>query len=393
MAGDITAARVRQLIKESGLTQAEFAGRVGLDASKMSKSLSGVRRFTSLDLARIADLCGVTVDWLLGVDSLTPSLATRTAPLSSSADAAIKEAERLARMRADLAFLGYRREVPAFELTGGSLIDQGTDLACKAAEHAARERINFWETRDLADAVEKAFGVDVRIYECPNAFDGLVWSDEHSPLIVVSTSRLSTQRLPTRQRFTIAHALGHLLARDDRRLIVDENIHDREHKSTKQEMLANAFAAELLLPARLLRDEAARTRWTREDFAALACRLWVAPNTLAWRLFNLGLIDRNRCEDFGRLTAWDAASIAGVAGTFGEWLQSASRARMPFMLVRDAFQAYADGKSTLRPLANLLGVDTDLLRQVMHGKKEDSPLASWPITGSPTPLCSATSPP
>lgn len=43
MAGDITAARVRQLIKESGLTQAEFAGRVGLDASKMSKSLSGVR--------------------------------------------------------------------------------------------------------------------------------------------------------------------------------------------------------------------------------------------------------------------------------------------------------------------------------------------------------------
>src|SRR5690606_31849730 len=170
MAGDITAARVRQLIKESGLTQAEFAGRVGLDASKMSKSLSGVRRFTSLDLARIADLCGVTVDWLLAVDSLTPSLATRAAPLSSSAAAAIKEAERLARMRADLAFLGYRREVPAFELTGGSLIDQGTDLACKAAEHAARERINFWETRDLADAVEKAFGVDVRIYECPNAF-------------------------------------------------------------------------------------------------------------------------------------------------------------------------------------------------------------------------------
>ncbi|WP_345399290.1 hypothetical protein [Nonomuraea salmonea] len=38
----------------------------------MSKSSSGVRRFTSLDLARIADLCGVSVDWLPGVAQPTP---------------------------------------------------------------------------------------------------------------------------------------------------------------------------------------------------------------------------------------------------------------------------------------------------------------------------------
>lgn len=57
--------RVRHLIGASGLSQGQFAEAVGLDAPKLSKSLSGVRRFSSLDLARIAEHAGRTVDWLL----------------------------------------------------------------------------------------------------------------------------------------------------------------------------------------------------------------------------------------------------------------------------------------------------------------------------------------
>lgn len=41
----------------------------------MSKSLAGDRRFTSLDLVHIAELGGVTVDWLLGGEADVPSLA------------------------------------------------------------------------------------------------------------------------------------------------------------------------------------------------------------------------------------------------------------------------------------------------------------------------------
>jgi transcriptional regulator with XRE-family HTH domain len=67
MSGEqVVSQRVRQVISESGLSQAEFAAKAGLDGPKMSKSLSGVRRFTSLDLARIADVGGVTVLYLLG---------------------------------------------------------------------------------------------------------------------------------------------------------------------------------------------------------------------------------------------------------------------------------------------------------------------------------------
>ena len=49
--------RVLSLIEASGLSRRAFAQDIGLDDSKLSKSLSGARRFSSLDLARIADRC------------------------------------------------------------------------------------------------------------------------------------------------------------------------------------------------------------------------------------------------------------------------------------------------------------------------------------------------
>ncbi|MEV4802148.1 XRE family transcriptional regulator [Nonomuraea sp. NPDC049421] len=391
MAGD-TAARVRHLIEQSGLTQAEFAAKAGLDAPKMSKSLSGIRRFTSLDLARIADLCGVSVDWLLGVAQPTPATSARTAEAHAtsthvtstdtatnsgatvrltSADAAVKEAERLAQFRADLAFLGYRQEIPRFATGGASRasVRQGRDLAAQATAHATAQGVELWRCQDLAGAVEAAFGVDVRIHPLAPGFDGLSWSDDNAALIVVGTSEL-----PARQRFTIAHELGHLLVRDDQGLHLDVDIHAADHRRQPSEKRANAFAAELLLPAEMLCDRVRRTNRSVAELARLACELWVSPSTLAWQLFNLQLIDKSRCDSLRTMTAWDAAWQAGAVETLGEWIQLASRPRIPGALVRTTFQAYAEGKATLRPFASLIGADTDTLRQAITGMREDSPL-------------------
>ncbi|GAB2911632.1 XRE family transcriptional regulator [Nonomuraea fastidiosa] len=371
MAGE-TAARVRQLIEQSGLTQAEFAAKAGLDAPKMSKSLSGVRRFTSLDLARIADLCGVSVDWLLGMSEPTPATSARAATdRPTSADAAVKEAERLAQLRADLAFLGYRQEIPRFETGGLSRpsVRQGRDLATQATALAAAKGYELWRCQDLAGAVEAAFGVDVRVHRLAPGFDGLSWSDANTALMVVATSEV-----PARQRFTIAHELGHLLAGDDQGLHLDVDIHAADHRREPSERRANAFAAELLLPAEMLHDRVRRTSRPVDELARLACELWVSPSTLAWQLFNLQLIDKSQCDSLRALTAWDAAWKAGAVEALGEWIQLASRPRLPGPLVRTTFQAYAEGKATLRPFANLIGSDTDTLRQAITGMAEGSPL-------------------
>lgn len=75
--------RAREAIRRSGLSQREFAGRLGLDPTKLSKSLTGTRRFTALELAGIANETGVTVNWLLNGDDGAETVSV--APRDSSA--------------------------------------------------------------------------------------------------------------------------------------------------------------------------------------------------------------------------------------------------------------------------------------------------------------------
>ncbi|OCC10373.1 HTH-type transcriptional repressor KstR2 [Streptomyces sp. PTY087I2] len=69
------AARVRQVIDAAGVSAREFARRIVIDPSKLSRSLNGTRRFTAAELARIADIGGVDVGWLLG-----PATGTEATP-------------------------------------------------------------------------------------------------------------------------------------------------------------------------------------------------------------------------------------------------------------------------------------------------------------------------
>ncbi|MBK6047188.1 TetR family transcriptional regulator C-terminal domain-containing protein, partial [Streptomyces sp. MBT55] len=66
MQQDEVAARVRQVIDAAGVSAREFARRIVIDPSKLSRSLNGTRRFTAAELARIADIGAVDVGWLLG---------------------------------------------------------------------------------------------------------------------------------------------------------------------------------------------------------------------------------------------------------------------------------------------------------------------------------------
>lgn len=58
-------ARVRSAIHSSGLAQRDVARNIGLDETKLSKALSGTRRFRPDELTQLASAAGVTVNWLL----------------------------------------------------------------------------------------------------------------------------------------------------------------------------------------------------------------------------------------------------------------------------------------------------------------------------------------
>ena len=65
-------ARVRTAINDVGINHSEVARRIGIDASKLSKSLAGTRNFRVEEISLIAELTGVTTDWLSTGSSARP---------------------------------------------------------------------------------------------------------------------------------------------------------------------------------------------------------------------------------------------------------------------------------------------------------------------------------
>lgn len=91
-AADATARRAKEALRTSELSQRHVAASIGIDETKLSKSLSGRRRFATEELLGLATATGVTVRWLLGDESqvsatplhFQPSHDRASAPLPDS---------------------------------------------------------------------------------------------------------------------------------------------------------------------------------------------------------------------------------------------------------------------------------------------------------------------
>jgi Zn-dependent peptidase ImmA (M78 family) len=121
-------------------------------------------------------------------------------------------------------------------------------------------------------------------------------------LTVIGVNTLTSRR---RQRFTIAHELGHLLLHEGKPLIVDHSIRlnlrdDLSSMATDaEEIEANSFAAALLMPRPLilkhLRDNLTKIahgdQLSRENLIAqLAREFDVSAEAMGYRLINLGIL-------------------------------------------------------------------------------------------------------
>ena len=105
---------------------------------------------------------------------------------------------------------------------------------------------------------------------------------------------------PNRQRFTVAHEIGHMLLHADQPLIVDGQGfaligERREGGDSPREIEANAFAAALLMPADWLVAAIKSNQFdlTDENDAGvrrLAERFGVSQQAMMFRLINLRLV-------------------------------------------------------------------------------------------------------
>ncbi|MEU6339833.1 ImmA/IrrE family metallo-endopeptidase [Streptomyces sp. NPDC046977] len=353
--------RVRTVMDAAAMTKAAFARTVGLTPDKLSKSLSGVRRFTSLDLALIAEAGGTTVDWLLtGNEPLRPALAARTRSDTAPDPAGTREVtERFAAAYEVLELLDRAGELPAVPEPDPALerwAAQGERLAEEARERLPAAEL---ETDELIAAVEERFGVDVAITALPQAVDGLAWQTDTFRLVLLAPTDLWT-----RQRFTLAHELCHILAKDARSVVVESHVAPGRQKDLA-EVRANVFASHLLMPARELTAAAAEGELTDTAFERLVVRFRVSPSALAARLHQLGLIDAGRRKHLRALTTESCHLLAGAGDEYQRQASRAFAERFPPRLASELYKGYLAGETTLRPLAALLDTDVERLHDLL----------------------------
>lgn len=149
--------------------------------------------------------------------------------------------------------------------------------------------------------VARQNGVRVLVEELDDDVSGLLVKKGKKSVIAINKAHHSN-----RHRFTIAHELGHyfLHLSKDKPLFVDRLVYFRNKLSSagenQDEIEANQFAAELLMPEHFLR-EALKTfpgELSDLDTFRLANSFCVSHQAMNYRLVNLRLIDATE-----RLTA------------------------------------------------------------------------------------------
>lgn len=111
------------------------------------------------------------------------------------------------------------------------------------------------------------------------------------------TVGLNSQQTPRRQRFTLAHELGHLRLHRGRPLIVDSLVRFNMRDTTsatatdREEIEANRFAASLLMPEGAVRSAVAEagTASLAQLQRELAHLFDVSAEAMGYRLINLGI--------------------------------------------------------------------------------------------------------
>ena len=157
-------------------------------------------------------------------------------------------------------------------------------------------RLGIQSVPTPVEKVAKALGAQVRFSPFDEELSGMVHVKDGVPIIGVNSLHH-----PNRQRFTIAHELGHL---ELHRPMITSSVHvDKNFPALMRdpasatgtervEIEANQFAAELLMPRRLIEQALAGKQFDIEDdgpIEELAKKFRVSKQAVEYRVRNRGL--------------------------------------------------------------------------------------------------------
>jgi Zn-dependent peptidase ImmA (M78 family) len=202
--------------------------------------------------------------------------------------------------------------------------------------------------KDVTDLVQATVSADVTLLELPDGIDSLMYSDDvaHAVLIAVGTSQN-----PERQRFSVAHELGHWVLNELTAHADSTPNPDAEHR-------AHAFARHLLLPLDAIAshfEAKGGTVVTERDLSDLVSLYEVSGTVAAIQLFNAGLIDADRFQEWEYMDAGYLARRYGWAAERDTRVLDSSKPRPPQRMLANAIDAYVEHYLSVETLALVSG--------------------------------------
>jgi Zn-dependent peptidase ImmA (M78 family) len=152
------------------------------------------------------------------------------------------------------------------------------------------------------EKIAKSYGIALKLDEVDDDLSGFLYRDQKTKNVIIGANK---SHHPNRQRFTIAHELGHYLLHEGELVHLDSDrgafmLNLRDSTSSKgednDEREANLFAAELLMPAKFLKQDLEGKDLDilggSEFLQKIARKYKVSTEALTFRLANLGYITR-----------------------------------------------------------------------------------------------------
>jgi Zn-dependent peptidase ImmA (M78 family)/DNA-binding Xre family transcriptional regulator len=331
--------RVRAAMRDEGMQQKQLAQSVGMTPDALSRALSGQRGFAALELAAIAAELDADIHELItGLpDPHRFVLSARHTFDHDTGDRSVDGLEDDEALLDDVR-LAYAQvdEVPP-----------SPDLPAEVEQ--VRQLLHQDFARTFIDRLAE-IGVDVvRIGGLSTAYSHRVAG---RPLILLAETGNWFY-----ENWSLAHELGHLA-------LGHQGVVPGAPGSDADEAAANAFAAELLLPEKVLREIA----WDQLDRASVAELVWtwgVSTDALSRRLNSLGL---EPTDDVAEALTWSTQRLlrrhwtgAKVGDPISERMTEAGERRFPAWLQEAHLEQISQGQVGKGTLAWMLGVPAQFL--------------------------------
>ena len=268
--------RIKVARINAGLSQQKVADKLGITKMAISKYETGLVIPNSKVLIQLADLFSVGIDFFFR--SATVHLQEPSYRCRRTLGA--KDEKKILGKTADW----LERYLAVEEITGEpKLLDLPDPNNCRISSLEEIENIarNLREEWDLGlDPIENLMeileqhGIKVGVIDAPEKFDALtLWYNDKCPVIIINKTFPGD-----RQRFNLAHELGHLV------LNIDEGI--------KEEDAANRFAGAFLVPKEMVIIELGSRRHTLDFRELRLLKQKYRMSMYAWvhRAQDLGII-------------------------------------------------------------------------------------------------------